>query len=84
MASGSVFTHTRWIDSQNEALPRRRPRPLFWKENGFLHGSAALAFAGFPYGSSWRGRWYAVKQVEAFAVQEESGWLVITVIARYF
>ena len=32
----------------------------------------------------WRGRFYATKQVIAFAVPEEDGWLVITVIVRYF
>jgi len=37
----------------------------------------------FIFGSEWRDRWYATKQVEAYAV-EENGWLVITVIVRYF
>jgi hypothetical protein len=32
----------------------------------------------------WRGRFYATKQVTVFAVREEDGWLVITVIVRYF
>jgi hypothetical protein len=32
----------------------------------------------------WRGRFYATKQVTAFAVPEGDGWLVITVIVRYF
>ena len=32
----------------------------------------------------WRGQSYATKQVTAFAVPEEDGWLVITVIVRYF
>jgi hypothetical protein len=32
----------------------------------------------------WRGRFYATKQVTAFAVREDDGWLVITVIVRYF
>ncbi len=36
----------------------------------------------FPFNDVWRGRHYATKQVEAFAV-EERGWLVITVIVRY-
>lgn len=38
----------------------------------------------FPFHQTWRGRYYRVKQVEAFAVQEGEDWLVITVIARYF
>ena len=37
----------------------------------------------FPFHGEWRGRYYATKQVEAYAV-EASGWLVITVIVRYF
>ncbi len=37
----------------------------------------------FAFDSEWRGRRYATKQVEAYAV-EEDGWLVITVIVRYF
>ena len=36
----------------------------------------------FPFGGTWRGRRYATKHVEAYAV-EEHGWLVITVIVRY-
>ena len=38
----------------------------------------------FSSGGQWRGRTYATKQVEAYAVLEADGWLVITVITRYF
>jgi hypothetical protein len=37
----------------------------------------------FAFGGTWRGREYATKQVEAYATQED-GWLVITVIVRYY
>ena len=37
----------------------------------------------FAYNAPWRGRRYANKQVEAIAV-EENGWLVITVMVRFF
>jgi hypothetical protein len=37
----------------------------------------------FTFGGTWRGRTYATKQVEVYAV-EENGWLVITVIVRYY
>ena len=37
----------------------------------------------FAYNGVWRGKHYATKQVEAFAV-EEDGWLVITVMVRFF
>lgn len=37
----------------------------------------------FAYNATWRGRVFATKQVEAIAV-EENGWLVITVLVRFF
>jgi hypothetical protein len=37
----------------------------------------------FPFGAQWRSRTFATKQVEAYAL-EEQGWLVITVIVRYY
>lgn len=38
----------------------------------------------FPYGTLWRGKTYATKQVEVFAVEEPQRWMVVTVVARYF
>ena len=38
----------------------------------------------FPFDGQWRGRRYASKQVEAYAVNEGEAWLVITVIVKYF
>jgi len=38
----------------------------------------------FPFGAKWRGRYYANKQVIVYAVRERRGWLVITVITRFF
>jgi hypothetical protein len=38
----------------------------------------------FSFEQTWRGRFYSTKQVEAYAVEEKSGWLVITVIVKYF
>lgn len=38
----------------------------------------------FAFNAEWRGRWYATKQVEAYAVNEGGDWLVITVITRFF
>jgi hypothetical protein len=38
----------------------------------------------FAFEAEWRGRRYANKQVEAYAVEEDGDWLVITVITRYF
>ena len=31
----------------------------------------------------WRGRRYTTKQIEAYAVEEDGEWLVITVIVKY-
>lgn len=38
----------------------------------------------FVYGGTWRGRYYGNKQVEAIAVREQDGWLVITVVVRFY
>jgi hypothetical protein len=38
----------------------------------------------FTYQSQWRGRFYTTKQILVFADRETDGWLVITVIVRYF
>jgi hypothetical protein len=38
----------------------------------------------FRFGGVWQGRTYAMKQVEAYAVEESGGWLVITVIVKYY
>jgi hypothetical protein len=38
----------------------------------------------FAFGSIWRGKRYATKQVEAIAIEEPRRWLVITVLVKYF
>ncbi len=38
----------------------------------------------FTVGGVWRGKPYATKQIEAYAVYENNEWLVITVIVKYF
>ena len=38
----------------------------------------------FGYQMQRQGRFYATKQILAFADRETDGWLVITVIVRYF
>ena len=38
----------------------------------------------FPYNQSWRGKIYATKQLEIYAVEESGAWLVITVITKFF
>ena len=50
--------------------------PAKFGRTGFRHN--------FAFDGQWRGRPYATKQVEAYAVHEEGRWLVITVITKYF
>ena len=38
----------------------------------------------FPFDGTWRGRDFATKQVEAYAVREGTSWLVISFVTRYF
>lgn len=38
----------------------------------------------FAFGGLWRGRRYGTKQVEAYAIEEGGGWLVITVLVKFF
>jgi hypothetical protein len=38
----------------------------------------------FPFDGIWRGKRYATKQIEAYAVEENRGWLVISLITKYF
>jgi hypothetical protein len=38
----------------------------------------------FSFEGVWRGKYYRTKQVEVYAIHENDGWLVITVITRYF
>ena len=38
----------------------------------------------FVFDALWRGRRYHMKQVEAYAIRQDSDWLVISVIVKYF
>jgi len=38
----------------------------------------------FVFNAMWHGRQYATKQVEAYAVFEDEGWLVLTIVTKYF
>ena len=37
-----------------------------------------------PFRKRWRGKQYRFKQVEAYAVKRGDGWLVISVVTKYF
>jgi hypothetical protein len=38
----------------------------------------------FSFNSMWRGKYYSIKQIEAYAVKENGGWIIITIVTRYF
>ena len=38
----------------------------------------------FSFNKERRGKFYTTKQIELYAVQEQDGWLVITVLTRFF
>lgn len=38
----------------------------------------------FPFGRQWRGKVYETKQIEAYAVSDNDGWVVITIVTKYF
>jgi hypothetical protein len=38
----------------------------------------------FPFRGTWRGRYYETTQIEAYAVREGDGWLVLSLITKYF
>ncbi|MBW1937110.1 MAG: DUF4258 domain-containing protein [Deltaproteobacteria bacterium] len=38
----------------------------------------------FPFENQWREKRYRTKQVEVYAVKENSDWIVVTVLTRYF
>jgi hypothetical protein len=47
------------------------------------HGRTGFC-CNFPFDREWNNRRYSTKQVEAYAVEEEDGWLGITVIVKFF
>jgi hypothetical protein len=56
-----------------------------------LHGRATPAKFGrtqfrrvFPFNSIWNGKRYNRQQIDAFAAKISNGWLVVTVIVKYF
>jgi len=38
----------------------------------------------FSFDGIWRGKHYLTKQIEAYAVQENDAWLVISIITRFY
>ena len=69
--------HERGATEEEVALTVKRGERFGAKYGriGFRHN--------FPFNREWAGKRYATKQVEAYAV-EENGWLVITVMVKFF
>ena len=64
-------------EAQIEATIREGERfPAKFGRQGFRRN--------FPFDGIWRGRRYAMKQIEAFAIFEGGDWLVISVLVKYF
>jgi len=38
----------------------------------------------FPFKASWNGKYFARRQIDAVAAKIEGGWVVVTVIVKYF
>ena len=56
-----------------------------WRGEKFAAKYGRAGFRrNFGYDGTWRGKAYRVKQVEVYAEEGDSEWLVMTVIARYF
>lgn len=50
--------------------------PAKFKRTGFRRN--------FPFDSKWHDKYYKTKQVEVYAIQEDTEWVVLTIITRYF
>jgi hypothetical protein len=38
----------------------------------------------FQFNGIWRGKRYVTKQIEAYAIEEDGRWIVITIVTKYF
>jgi len=47
------------------------------------HGRTGFR-CNFRFDGYWNNRQYSAKQVEAYAVEEDGAWMVITVIVKFF
>ena len=63
-------------DEVKSAIEEGEQFPAKFNRTGFRRN--------FSFNGKWRGKYYRTKQVEVFAIQENTDWVVITVITRYF
>jgi hypothetical protein len=59
-----------------ETVERGERFPARFRRTGFRRN--------FVFGKEWRGRLYSTKQIEAYAARTRQGWLVITIVTRFF
>jgi hypothetical protein len=53
--------------------------------DGFVAKYGRTGFRrNFQFDGVWRGRRYVTKQVEAYAVEDGTDWMVITVLVKFF
>jgi len=63
-------------DEARSTVEQGEQFPAKFNRNGFRRN--------FLFDGKWRGKHYKTKQIEAYAVREDAGWTVITIITRYF
>lgn len=63
-------------DEVLQTVERGERFPAKYNRTGFRHN--------FSCNALWRGKTYHTKQIEAYALQEEDGWLILTVITKFF
>jgi hypothetical protein len=67
---GATEDEVKFTVGQGERFPAK------YNRTGFRHN--------FTFNNIWRGKYYKNKQLEAYAVQEDADWMVVTIITRYF
>jgi len=67
----------------NPTRPNAHLRKLPTERFGAKHGRTGFR-CNFAFHGEWNNRQYSTKQIEAYAVEEKDGWLVITVIVKFF
>ena len=59
-----------------QTVERGERFPAKYNRTGFRHN--------FSFNAHWRGTMYHTKQIEAYALQENDNWIILTVITKFF
>ncbi len=59
-----------------ETVKKGEQFPVKFERTGFRKN--------FSFDNDWNGKYYSTKQIEAYSVEEDDAWMVITVIVKYF